>query len=215
MTKWVTIAIIILFTAGGLMMTTRKQRMAVCFEKFQTTSNFQPRRRIIERAKPIMHSKLLPYILNSYRNESDIQFTVAMIGLCTSHEDNDTLRAFARDPSTAQQVRIICMAQLFSRGYIDILGDVTDEDIEMIASSMPVHIIHWKQLLVHYSGRPRSCLYNDPLPERRRFKALFRDCIELHDIKEAKKRLLEKKAASSMQNLAESTTEPATPVKLN
>lgn len=210
MTKWVVIGIILFFIALGMMTSTKQQRMKSCFEKFQTTHNYQQRRKIIAQGKSIMDPKLLPYILSSYRDESDIEFTVAMIGLCQAHEDNDVLRAAVQDESLGRQVRIICMAQLFGRGYIDILGEVTDEDIEMIAISMPVHIIHWKQLLLNYSGKPRSLLNRDTFPERRIFKALFRDCISLHNVRELKKqmRLKQEAAMTNMVDSAESNNVP-------
>jgi len=125
-----------------------------------------------------MTTKLLPYVLSRYRDERDIEFTVAMIDACRTTEDNDILWATARDAASRQQIRIICFANLLSRGYVEVWGEVTEADMEVIAVSMPVHIAHWRQLMLQYSGRSINFLRKDTYPERYYFKALFRECIE-------------------------------------
>lgn len=174
----ITITFAVITTAFVLVATNKHLRMKTCIQNFQVARGNLVREQSIARAKGIMDTKLLPYVLSRYRDERDIQFTAAMIGICRTKADNDILWFTARDATSRQQIRIICLANLLSRGYVEVWGEVTEADMEVIAVSMPVHIVHWRQLMLQYSGRSSNFLRRDTYPERHRFKALFRECIE-------------------------------------
>ena len=194
MMKWWTIAFTILFIAFCLNLTSKQQRMKTCIEQFQRARSQAMHEHCINQGKAMMCTKLLPYVLSSYRDERDIQFTVAMLGVCRTAKDHAILWETARADSTDQEVRIICMAQLLSRDQLKVWGEITEKDIEMIAHSMPVHIVHWKYLLLKYSGSPPSVLNRDTFPERHKFKALFRDCLEKHRANETRRLMLNPEA---------------------
>lgn len=174
----ITIALAVITTTFVMVGTNKHLRMKSLIQEYQVARGNLLKEQAIARGKGIMNTHLLPYVLERYRDERDIQFTVAMIGRCQTKEDNDILWATARDPRSRQQIRIICMANLLSRGYVEVWGEITEVDMEVIAVSMPVHIVHWRQLMLQYSGRSSNFLRRDTYPERHRFKALFRECIE-------------------------------------
>ena len=177
MTK-ITIAFAVITTTFIMVATNKHLRMKTLIQDYQVARGNLLKEQSIAKGKGIMNTRLLPFVLSRYRDERDIQFTVAMIGRCRSTEDNDIPWSTARDANSRQQVRIICLANLLSRGYVEVWGEMTENDMEIIAVSMPVHIVHWRQLMLQYSGRSSNFLRKDTYPERHRFKALFRECIE-------------------------------------
>jgi hypothetical protein len=182
--KWTITILLIIIGALSIYSANKQRRMKVCIDSFQRSYSASGRAYFINQGREIMCTELLPYVLESYRDERDIQFTAAMIGKCRSKADNEILLETARTSPPGEQIRIVCMTQLLNRGHFHVWEEITEDDINMIALSMPVHIVHWRQLMLQYRGRPAYVLRRDTYPERHRFKALLRDCIEKYKAQE-------------------------------
>lgn len=189
MIKWWTIGSIVLVIALALLTGSKRMQMKTCYAQYQSTRSQTLRNKYVERGRGLMSTKLLPYILGNYRDERDIQFTIAMIAACRTADDNIILWDTVRNTPTGQQIRIVCMSQLLSRGFLEVWSEITEADIEMISSAMPVHVVYWKNLLLQYSGKPSKVLSKDTYPERHKFKALFRECIRKYKAEEEKRAL--------------------------
>lgn len=161
-----------------------------------------------------MRPELLPYILEIYSSGRDIEFAEAMVGACDNKVGADRLWKFVEDPETAPLVRTICMAHLLNRDELHVWSHITEQDIETIANSMPAHVVHWKTLLLKYTGKSRSALMRDTFPERHKFKALFRECIEIYTLKEQQRIELRERNRSTKRFPGKPRLKPAIVHKL-
>ncbi len=195
MMKWLAIAFSIICIVLGLHLTNKHRQLKECYRYYQFTSNPRLYGKYIRQGKKLMSSKSLPYLLD--RDERDIPFTVAMINVSRKSQDNQVLWAIVRDTPPGQQIRVVCMAQLLGRGVFSVWAEIQQADIDMIATAMPVHIVHWKNLLLQYSGKPDTFLKRDTYPERHKFRALFRECIEKYESDAARRKTLKDKRQST------------------
>ncbi len=183
--KWYNLIIICAaFITLMLVATNKHLRMRSCIYDYQHAATPTGRTLCVVRGQMFMNTRLLPYVLDRYRDDRDVQFTVSMIAKCQSGEANRILWDKAVSSPPGSQIRVVCMAALLTRNQFKAWGEITDEDIEMIAVSMPVHIVHWRQILLKYSGAPMRSLAKDSYPERHKFKALFRECLEKYKAQE-------------------------------
>lgn len=181
MTKWIiTFIMMVLFV---LFMTNKKLEMESIFNDYQYVKPPWAKAMHVERGREIMRPRLLPYVLNIYASGQDIEFAEAMVNACESQKGTEALWDIAANPETKPLVRTICLAHLLNRDQLWVWAEITPEDIETISSSMPAHVVHWKTLLLKYSGETQSALKNDTFPERHKFKALFRECIRIYEPK--------------------------------
>ena len=177
MMKWAAIAFAITCIMLGLYLTDEHRQLKECYRYYQATTKPQLQSLYIRQGKKLMGTRSLPYVLDNYRDERDIAFTVAMISVCRSAKDNRILWDRVHNIPPGEQIRVICMAQLLVRGFFEVWDEIDQADIDMIATGMPVHIVHWKNLLLQYSGKPDTFLRKDTYPERHKFRSLFRECI--------------------------------------
>ena len=85
----ITITFAVITAAFVLVGTNKHLRMKSCIQDFRLAQGNLRRESAIARGKGIMTTKLLPYVLSRYRDERDIEFTVDMIDVCRTTEDND------------------------------------------------------------------------------------------------------------------------------
>ncbi len=190
MTKW--IATFIMMVIFCFFMTNKKMEMKTIFNDYQWAKKPWQKEMHVDRGREIMRHQLIPYMLEIYISGRDIEFAEAMIDECDSPEGTALLWKIAEDPETDPFARTICMAHLLNRDQLRVWSEVTEKDIELISASMPAHVVHWKTLLLKYTGRTQSAFKNDTFPERHKFKALFRECIKTYTLKEQQRAQVQK-----------------------
>lgn len=191
--KWAYSIFILIVLAAALIANNKHVRIKAMMRDFQIATNNPMREKHIARGLQIMNSALLPDVMNNYRDERDVQFTAAMIGACQDAKANRFLWETTRNNPPATQLRIISMASLLTRDQFDVWAELTQEDIDMIVLSMPVHVVHWRQILLKYSGRTKRFLRRDTFPERHKLRALFKECQERYKADETQRMLNEQK----------------------
>ena len=67
------------------------------------------------------------------------------------------------DEETEPLTRTICLAHLLNRNQLRAWTEVIDNDIKIISTSIPAHVVHWKHLLVKYL-RPTPISIEMPSP---------------------------------------------------
>ncbi|QBG49067.1 hypothetical protein EGM51_17295 [Verrucomicrobia bacterium S94] len=194
MIKWIFTGICMIFFV--LLMTNKKMEMRTIFNDYQYSKGYWNKAIHIERGKEIMRPRLIPYMLEIYASGHDIEFAEAMIDSCQEQKATDLLWEIALNEETKPLVRTICLAHLLNRDELRAWTEITDEDIEVISASMPAHVVHWKHLLVKYVGVTHAYLNKDTFPERHKFKATFRRCIEMYKVKEADRKKIQTKYLS-------------------
>ncbi|MDF7824146.1 hypothetical protein P4B35_08995 [Pontiellaceae bacterium B12227] len=182
MTKW--IFTFICMVGFVLLMTNKKMEMKTIFNDYQYCKGPWNKELHVDRAREIMRPRLIPYILEIYTSGQDIEFAEAMIDACDSQKGTDYLWEIALDDETPQLTRTICLAHLLNRDQLRAWTEITEEDIESINTSMPAHVVHWKHLLVKYLGLTHAYLNKDTFPERHKFKAAMRKCIQQYSVQE-------------------------------
>ncbi|MDF7800199.1 hypothetical protein P4C99_12040 [Pontiellaceae bacterium B1224] len=182
MIKW--IVTIICMIGFVLLMNNKKLEMKSIYNDYLWAKGPWAKGQHVDRGRAIMRPSVLPYILEIYSTGQNIEFPEAMIGACDSDAGTARLWKYVDDPETDEFVRTICMAHLLNRDQLRVWSEITDEDIEFISASMPAHVVHWKTLLLKYTGETQSAFRNDTFPERHKFKALFRECIDMYKLKE-------------------------------
>lgn len=182
MIKW--IITFICMVGFVLLMNNKKLEMKSIFNDYQWAKGPWAKEMHVDRGREIMRPSVLPYVLEIYSTGQNIEFAEAMIGACKSGEGTARLWKFVDDPETDPFVRTICMAHLLNRDQLRVWSEITDADIELISASMPAHVVHWKTLLLKYTGRTQKAFKHDTFPERHKFKALFRECIQMYKLKE-------------------------------
>ena len=191
MTKW--IITFVLMVGFIFLMNNKKLEMKSIFNDYQFAKGPWAKEMHVDRGREIMRPGLLPFILEIYASGKDLEFSEAMVDACDSKEGTDRLWEFVEDPKTAPLVRTICIAHLLNRNELRVWSLITEQDIETVAASMPAHVVHWKILLFKYTGQPPIFLKNDTFPERHKFKALFRECIQTYTLKEQQRIQLREK----------------------
>jgi len=192
-----------------LLMTNRKMEMKAIFNDYQFAKSSWGKELHVDRGRKIMRTSLLPYVLEIYGSGDDIEFAEAMVNACDSKEATDLLWKIAEDPKTKPLIRTICLAHLLNRHQLWVWSEITEQDIDTIATSMPAHVVHWKTLLLRDTGQPRSVFKNDPYPERYKFKALFRQCIETYTLKEQQRKRLRQQTRSAKRFPSMARAKPA------
>lgn len=188
MIKWIFTAVCMVVFI--LFMTNKKMEMKTIFNDYQYSKTYWGKKVHIDRGREIMRPSLIPYMLEVYASAQDIEFAEAMIDACQEQKATDLLWEIALDDETDQLVRTICLAHLLNRDELRAWTEITEEDIESISMSMPAHVVHWKHLLVKYVGVTHAYLNKDTFPERHKFKATFRKCIEMYKVKEQHRKQL-------------------------
>lgn len=182
MTKW--IATFIMMVIFVFFMTNKKMELQTIFNDYQYSKKPWVKELHVDRGREIMRARLLPYVLDIYSTGRDIEFAAAMVAECDGQEGTARLWKFIEDPKTDPFTRTICMAHLLSRDQLRVWSEITEADIELISASVPAHVVHWKTLLLKYTGGTQAAFKNDTFPERHKFKALFRECIQMYTLKE-------------------------------
>jgi hypothetical protein len=184
-----------------LVMTNKKMEMKAIYNDYQFSKAPWAKEMHVDRGRAIMRPRLIPYILEIYTRGEDIEFAAAMIAACDSKEGTARLWKFIEDPETDPFARTICMAHLLNRDQLKVWSLITADDIELISASMPAHVVHWKTLLLKYTGKTQAAFKKDTYPERHKFKALFRECIKMYTLKERQRTQFQKrKRFPSMAN---------------
>ncbi|MDF7808245.1 hypothetical protein P4E94_12400 [Pontiellaceae bacterium B12219] len=171
-------------------MSNKKMEMKAIFNDYQYAKSHVAKRVHVQRGREIMRPSLIPFALEIYATGNDIEFAEAMIASCDSDKATAMLWDIAQAEDTDPLIRTICMAHLLNRDQLWVWGQITDEDIETICGAMPAHVVHWKHILIKYSGKTHRYFKNDTYPERHKFRALFRECIETYEQKEEYRELL-------------------------
>ncbi|MEI6891918.1 MAG: hypothetical protein V5783_07080 [Pontiella sp.] len=166
-----------------LLMTNKTMEMKTILNDYQYCKGPTNKEKNIERGRAIMKPKLLPYILEIYTAGYDIAFAEAMVGACDSPKATEKLWEIAHAEETPPLTRTISLAHLLNRNQLRAWSEVTPEDIEVISASMPAHVVHWKHLLVKNLGLTHAYLNKDTFPERHKFKAAMRKCIQQYTLK--------------------------------
>lgn len=182
MIKWIITAVFMIVFV--LLLNNKKMEMRTVFNDYQYAKGPWNKEVHIERGKKVMRPRLIPLMLDMYADGKDIEFAEAMINSCVDPKATALLWETARDPESDPLVRTICLAHLVNRDELKAWTVITEEDIEVINTSMPAHVVHWKHLLVKNSGVTHAYLNKDTFPERHKFKAVFRQCIESYTLKE-------------------------------
>lgn len=189
--KWFATAFVIIVACFAIVLNSKPYRLKQFYTQYRYTPSQYLRSKYVRQAKRLMSTKSLKYVLEQYRDERDVEFTVGMISVSRTGKDTALLWQTVRNNPPGTQVRVVCMAQLLQRGFFDVWDEIQKGDIDMLATSMPIHICHWRNILIQYSGRPSRYLAHDTFPERYKFKALFRECIEKYHIEETKRLMKE------------------------
>ena len=188
MTKWIfTFICMIVFV---FFMTNKKMEMKTIYNDYQYAKGYWGKEIHIERGREVMRPRLIPFMLEIYSTAQDIEFAEAMINSCDSQKATDLLWEIALHEETEPLVRTISLAHLLNRDELRAWTEITEEDIDVISASMPAHVVHWKHLLVKYVGVTHAYLNKDTFPERHKFKATFRRCIEMYKLKEENRKKL-------------------------
>lgn len=188
MIKWIFTALCMVIFI--LLMTNKKMEMKTIFNDYQYSKGYGNKHVHINRGREIMRPRLIPYMLDIYASAKDLEFAEAMIDACQEPKATALLWEIALDEETDQLVRTICLAHLLNRDELRAWTKITNEDIESINRSMPAHVVHWKHLLVKHTGVTHAYLNKDTYPERHKFKATFRECIEMYSLKEQEREQL-------------------------
>ncbi len=178
MTKW--IATFIMMVIFVYFMTNKKMEMNTIFNDYQYAKKPWAKELHVDRARKIMRPRLLPYVLEIYAQGRDIEFSAAMVAACNGPDGIVRLWKFVDAPETDPFTRTICMAHLLNRDQLAVWSEITEADIEVISTSVPAHVVHWKTLLLKHTGGTQAAFKNDTFPERHKFKALFRECIKMY-----------------------------------
>ncbi len=188
MMKWIITAVCMI---GFILLLNNKQmEMRTVFNDYQYSKGPWNKSVHIEHGREVMRPRLIPFVLEVYASGKDIEFAEAMLDACREQKASDMLWEIALNPETQPLVRTICFAQLLNRDDLRVWSEITEADIEVINTSMPAHVVHWKHLLVKHSGITHAYLNKDTYPERHKFKAAFRDCIEMYKLKEQQREQL-------------------------
>ena len=182
MMKW--IFTLICMIGFVLLMNNKTMEMKTIFNDYQYCKGPWKKEQHVDRAREVMKPRLIPYILDIYTSGQDIEFAEAMIDACDSQKGTERLWEIALNEKTHPFTRTICLAHLLNRDQLRAWTEVTNEDIEVISASMPAHVVHWKHLLVKYLGLTHSYFNKDTFPERHKFKAAMRQCIQQYTVKE-------------------------------
>jgi hypothetical protein len=174
-----------------VIMSNKKLEMKSIFNDYQYSKGRMAKQVHIQRAREIMRPSLLPFALNIYATGQDIEFAEAMVSACQGPKAIEILWEIAQAEDTPPIMRTICLAHLLNRDQLWVWGQITEEDIDTICVAMPAHVVHWKHLLVKYTGKSYRYFRNDTYPERHKFRALFHECIETYEMREERKKLLE------------------------
>jgi hypothetical protein len=182
MIKW--IFTFICMVGFVLLMNNKTMEMKTIYNDYQYCKGPWNKEMNVNRGREIMKPRLIPYILDIYSSGQNIEFAEAMIDECDSQKATERLWKIARDEETQPLTRTICLAHLLNRDQLRAWAEMTDEDIEVISASMMAHVVHWKHLLVKHLGLTHSHFNKDTFPERHKFKAAMRQCIQQYSIKE-------------------------------
>ena len=190
MMKWIFMFLCMIIFV--LILTNKRLEMRTVYNDYQYAKGSGNKKVHVERGRETMRPRLIPYMLDIYSSGKDIEFAEAMIDACRDPKATHRLWEIALADDTDPQVRTICLAQLLNRGELRVWSEITEEDIEVINTSMPAHVIHWKHLLVKHADVTHAYLNKDTFPERHKFKATFR-CIEMYQLKEEQRESLNRK----------------------
>lgn len=195
MIKWIFTAVCMIIFV--LFLTNKKMEMKTIFNDYLYTKGYYNKAAHIERGKEVMRPHLIPYMLEIYASAQDIEFAEAMIDSCKEQKATELLWKIARDENTDSLIRTICLAHLLNRDQLQAWTEITETDIENINTSMPAHVVHWKHLLVKHIGVTHAYLNKDTYPERHKFKATFRRCIQTYKQKEAERKKINEQFISN------------------
>jgi hypothetical protein len=196
MTKWiVTFILMVIFV---VIMSNKKMEMKAIYNDYQFSKSHVAKRVHVQRGREIMRPSLIPFALDIYATGEDIEFAEAMVAAADSDKATEMLWDIAQAEDTPPIVRTICLAHLLNRDQLWVWGQITDEDIDTICEAMPAHVVHWKHILIKYSGKTHRYFRNDTFPERHKFRALFHECIETYELKEEHRELLKIQQSSKI-----------------
>lgn len=194
MIKWIfTLICTILFV---LLLTNKKLEMRTVLNDYRYARKPWSKEAQIDRGREIMRPRLIPAMIELYASGRDIEFAEAMIDSSRGPKATERLWQIALADDTEPLQRTICLAHLLNRDELRAWSEITEEDIEVISASMPAHVVHWKHLLVKHAGVTHAYLNKDTFPERHKFKAVFRKCIEMYRVKEEEREALNAKYRS-------------------